>query len=254
MLDLNGSEKVKVLLAQALFGKPDNLLLDEPTNDLDILTLNVLEEYLAGFRGCVIVVSHDRYFMDKVVDHIFEYKGDGIIKDFPGNYSQFREKQSEDERKSATERTLKAKNSTSIPVIPVKKEKKSGLTFKEKKEFEKLRNLDGAVIASIVGQNEHEFAEMAERLLPGEFSAVEIALSCPHTPGYGTLAGQNSPENTERITRAVREKTKLPLFVKLSPNSNAIGEVARCLRDADPAIASAAADVLGHIASTEAAR
>ena len=72
---------------------PNFLILDEPTNDLDILTLNVLEEYLAGFRGCVIVVSHDRYFMDKVVDHIFEYKGDGIIKDFPGNYTQLREKQ-----------------------------------------------------------------------------------------------------------------------------------------------------------------
>ena len=63
---------------------PNFLILDEPTNDLDILTLNVLEEYLAGFRGCVIVVSHDRYFMDKVVDHIFEYKGEGVIKDFPG--------------------------------------------------------------------------------------------------------------------------------------------------------------------------
>ncbi|MDD5040467.1 MAG: dihydroorotate dehydrogenase [Patescibacteria group bacterium] len=96
-----------------------------------------------------------------------------------------------------------------------------------KKEFEKLRDLDGTVIASIVGKDEHEFAEMAERLLPGEFSAVELALSCPHTPGYGTLAGQNSPENTESITRAVREKTKLPLFVKLSPNSSAIADVAR---------------------------
>ena len=74
---------------------PNFLILDEPTNDLDILTLNVLEDYLAGFSGCVIIVSHDRYIMDKVVDHVFEYKSNGIIKDFPGNYTQLREKQKE---------------------------------------------------------------------------------------------------------------------------------------------------------------
>jgi ATP-binding cassette subfamily F protein uup len=135
---LSGGEKRRLYLLTVLMRNPNFLILDEPTNDLDILTLNVLENYLADFRGCVIVVSHDRYFMDKVVDHIFEYKGDGIIKDFPGNYSQFREKQSEDERKSAITRTLKAKNSTSLPDMPVIKEKKPGLTFKEKKEFETL--------------------------------------------------------------------------------------------------------------------
>ena len=90
---LSGGEKRRLYLLTVLMKNPNFLILDEPTNDLDILTLNVLEEYLAGFRGCVIVVSHDRYFMDKVVEHIFEYKGDGVIKDFPGNYTQLREKQ-----------------------------------------------------------------------------------------------------------------------------------------------------------------
>ncbi len=135
---LSGGEKRRLYLLTVLMSNPNFLILDEPTNDLDILTLNVLEDYLAGFRGCVIVVSHDRYFMDKVVDHIFEYKGDGIIKDFPGNYTQFREKQSEEERTTAVKRNLKAKNSTSVPDLPVRKERKTGLTFKEKKEFEAL--------------------------------------------------------------------------------------------------------------------
>jgi ABC transport system ATP-binding/permease protein len=117
---------------------PNFLILDEPTNDLDILTLNVLEEYLAGFRGCVIVVSHDRYFMDKVVDHIFEYKGEGIIKDFPGNYTQLREKQSEMEKLSQAVNINKSSYSDSSIGLKEKKEKKGGLTYKEKKEFEVL--------------------------------------------------------------------------------------------------------------------
>ena len=90
MSELSGKEKVRVMLAQALYGNPDNLLLDEPTNDLDILTLQVLEEYLRDFAGCVIVVSHDRYFMDKIVDHLLVFNGQGDIRDFPGNYTQYR--------------------------------------------------------------------------------------------------------------------------------------------------------------------
>ncbi len=95
------------------------------------------------------------------------------------------------------------------------------------KEFSNLKELGNPVIASIIGTDEKEFAAMAETFLPGEFSAVEVALSCPHTPGYGTLAGQNTPENTEKITKAVREKTKLPIFIKISPDSNPIGEVVK---------------------------
>jgi ATP-binding cassette subfamily F protein uup len=135
---LSGGEKRRLYLLTVLMKNPNFLILDEPTNDLDILTLNVLEEYLAGFKGCVIVVSHDRYFMDKVVDHIFEYKGDGIIKDFPGNYTQLRDKQLETEKQSQTVNSLKDTNSDGPAYLKEKKERKTGLTFKEKKEFEML--------------------------------------------------------------------------------------------------------------------
>jgi ABC transport system ATP-binding/permease protein len=135
---LSGGEKRRLYLLTVLMKNPNFLILDEPTNDLDILTLNVLEEYLAGFRGCAIVVSHDRYFMDKVVDHIFEYKGDGVIKDFPGNYTQLRDKQEETERLLDARKPLKPSDSKSGAFISRKKEKKAGLTFKEQKEFEAL--------------------------------------------------------------------------------------------------------------------
>jgi ATP-binding cassette subfamily F protein uup len=135
---LSGGEKRRLYLLTVLMKNPNFLILDEPTNDLDILTLNVLEEYLAGFRGCVIVVSHDRYFMDKVVDHIFEYKGEGVIKDFPGNYTQLREKQKESEKQPAVTKPPKNSSSAESTLIPLKKEKKQGLTFKEKREFEEL--------------------------------------------------------------------------------------------------------------------
>ena len=135
---LSGGEKRRLYLLTILMKNPNFLILDEPTNDLDILTLNILEEYLTGFKGCVIVVSHDRYFMDKVVDHIFEYKGEGVIKDFPGNYTQLREKQQDTERQLTLNKSLKNLNSEPIPETPLKKEKKSGMSFKEKKEFEAL--------------------------------------------------------------------------------------------------------------------
>jgi ATP-binding cassette subfamily F protein uup len=135
---LSGGEKRRLYLLTVLMKNPNFLILDEPTNDLDILTLNVLEEYLAGFMGCVIIVSHDRYFMDKVVDHIFEFQGNGKMRDFPGNYTQLREKQ-EDETKDAS--NLKNQKPTLRNVSDnqlVKKEKKAGLSYKEKKEFEAL--------------------------------------------------------------------------------------------------------------------
>jgi ATP-binding cassette subfamily F protein uup len=135
---LSGGEKRRLYLLTVLMKNPNFLILDEPTNDLDILTLNVLEEYLAGFKGCVIVVSHDRYFMDKVVDHIFEYKGDGVIKDFPGNYTQLREKQTDIEKQTATAKPSKKTEPGDLSESSVRKEKKQGLTFKEKREFELL--------------------------------------------------------------------------------------------------------------------
>src|ERR1035437_1138412 len=136
---LSGGEKRRLYLLTVLMKNPNFLILDEPTNDLDILTLNVLEEYLAGFRGCVIVVSHDRYFIDKVVDQIFEYKEDGVIKDFPGNYTQLREKQKETEKQISIVKSAKISDHEESS-IPFKKERKQGLTFKEKKEFEILSN------------------------------------------------------------------------------------------------------------------
>jgi ATP-binding cassette subfamily F protein uup len=135
---LSGGEKRRLYLLTVLMKNPNFLILDEPTNDLDILTLNVLEEYLAGFRGCVIVVSHDRYFMDKVVDHIFEYKGNGIIKDFPGNYTQFRDNQKETEKQVSDAKPPKSRNTQENIESTAKKGKKQGLTFKEKREFEEL--------------------------------------------------------------------------------------------------------------------
>jgi ATP-binding cassette subfamily F protein uup len=135
---LSGGEKRRLYLLTVLMRNPNFLILDEPTNDLDILTLNVLEEYLANFRGCVIVVSHDRYFMDKVVDHIFEYKGEGVIKDFPGNYTQLRDKQEETERLIPAGKPSKVSKPDLTADTSARKEKKPGLTFKEKKEFETL--------------------------------------------------------------------------------------------------------------------
>lgn len=135
---LSGGEKRRLYLLTVLMKNPNFLILDEPTNDLDILTLNVLEEYLAGFRGCVIVVSHDRYFMDKVVDHIFENTGEGIIKDFPGNYTQLREKQEEENNRISPRKPSKTDDQVTETIKAVKKNKKPGLTFNEKREFELL--------------------------------------------------------------------------------------------------------------------
>ena len=105
---LSGGEKRRLYLCTVLLKNPNFLVLDEPTNDLDILTLNVLEEYLAGFKGCLIVVSHDRYFMDKVVDHLLVFHGDAKIQDFPGNYSQYREWKAEEDRREAAEAKAEA--------------------------------------------------------------------------------------------------------------------------------------------------
>jgi ABC transport system ATP-binding/permease protein len=135
---LSGGEKRRLYLLTVLMTNPNFLLLDEPTNDLDILTLNVLEEYLAGFRGCVVIVSHDRYFMDKVVDHIFEYKGEGVIKDFPGNYTLLRDALEEEEQKAILAKQSKVPVSIEINEPPVRKDKKQGLSFKEKRELEIL--------------------------------------------------------------------------------------------------------------------
>jgi ATP-binding cassette subfamily F protein uup len=130
---LSGGEKRRLYLCTILMTNPNFLILDEPTNDLDIVTLAVLEEYLRVFQGCVIIVSHDRYFMDKIVDHLFVFDGEGTIKDFPGSYTIWRNKQLEEEEKR--KKVIKPEVKTSLKPA---KEKERKLTFNEKKELEQL--------------------------------------------------------------------------------------------------------------------
>ena len=135
---LSGGEKRRLYLCTVLIRNPNFLVLDEPTNDLDIITLNILEEYLQSFKGCVIVVSHDRYFMDKVVDHLLAFRGNAQIKDFPGNYSQYREwKEVQELLEKENLPENKPKEEKSKSEIQPKDEKKK-LSFKEKREFEEL--------------------------------------------------------------------------------------------------------------------
>ena len=134
---LSGGEKRRLYLCTVLMANPNFLVLDEPTNDLDIETLQVLEEYLCDFKGCVIVVSHDRYFMDKVVDHIFVFNGNGDIKDFPGNYTDWRDWREEEKAAAAKIAAAKAAKENA-PKQGYRAETKRKLSFKERKEYESL--------------------------------------------------------------------------------------------------------------------
>lgn len=137
---LSGGEKRRLYLCTVLMRSPNFLVLDEPTNDLDIVTLNVLEEYLREFKGCLIVVSHDRYFMDKVVDHLFVFRGNADIKDFPGNYTQYREWKELEEIREREELAAQKSKPIQEAVKPNRQqnEQKKRLSFKERKEFEAL--------------------------------------------------------------------------------------------------------------------
>lgn len=137
---LSGGEKRRLYLCTILMKNPNFLVLDEPTNDLDIMTLNILEDYLRNFKGCVIVVSHDRYFMDKVVDHLLAFRGNAEIKDFPGNYTQYREwKEIQDQlEKEAQQAEVKAKEPKPQVATQTNEQPKKKLSFKEKREFEEL--------------------------------------------------------------------------------------------------------------------
>lgn len=132
---LSGGERRRLYLCTVLMKAPNFLILDEPTNDLDIVTLQILEEYLKQFKGCLIIVSHDRYFMDKVVDHLLVFNGDGDVKDFPGNYSQYREwklaKEKDEKAKVAPTVQLESNNTRN-------QNRARKLSYKEKKEFEQL--------------------------------------------------------------------------------------------------------------------
>ncbi len=166
---LSGGEKRKLYLCTVLMRNPNFLVLDEPTNDLDIKTLQVLEEYLQDFPGCVIIVSHDRYFMDKVVDHLLVFKGGGEIQDFPGNYTQYRQ-------------WSQLSSQAESKVVPVEKKEKPAyrnetkrkLTYKEKTEFEQL----GKDIAVL----ETEQAEIEAQLSSGTLSVAEITEKSKRLP------------------------------------------------------------------------
>ena len=180
---LSGGERRRLYLCTVLMRNPNFLVLDEPTNDLDIVTLQVLEEYLQGFKGCVIVVSHDRYFMDKVVDHLLVFNGGGDIRDFPGNYTQYREwkdaKARHDKEQQAT-----AKPQDAPKPARVRQDGKRRMGFKERREFEQL---------------EQEIAD-----LEAEKKAIEDALCS------GTLSVDELTEKSRRLpqlTDLIDEKT-----------------------------------------------
>jgi ATP-binding cassette subfamily F protein uup len=142
---LSGGEKRRLHLLSILFRNPNFLVLDEPTNDLDLQTLRTLEEFLQDFPGCILIVSHDRYFMDRLVDHLFAFEGDGVIRDFPGNYSQYRMwKQLEENAEGKMQKAESKKQNTEAEKLNARGERrkeegeKQKLSFKEKTEFEKL--------------------------------------------------------------------------------------------------------------------
>ncbi|WP_340114803.1 ABC-F family ATP-binding cassette domain-containing protein [Maribellus mangrovi] len=142
---LSGGEQRRLYLCTVLMQNPNFLILDEPTNDLDIMTLNVLEEYLKSFAGCVVLVSHDRFFMDKIVDHLFVFEGEGAVSDFPGNYTIYRNKVEEDEAKQKVKEQAKSKAQSQAQEkaqAKIKSEEKGQnkrkLSYNEKREFEQL--------------------------------------------------------------------------------------------------------------------
>lgn len=166
---LSGGERRRLYLATVLMRSPNFLILDEPTNDLDIVTLTVLEDYLVNFKGCVIVISHDRFFLDRIVDHLFVFKGDGIVRDFPGDYSTYRHcvREEEKERRQAEAATAAptAKEKTATPLKP-KTERAPRLSFKEKKEKEELEKH--------LPDLEKEKSELEEAMSSGSMPPQEI--------------------------------------------------------------------------------
>ncbi len=157
---LSGGEKRRLYLLTVLINNPNFLILDEPTNDLDIHTLNLLEDFLTRFPGCLIIVSHDRYFLDRLTEHLFVFKAPGEIKDFPGNYTDFRKKQKqlEEEKKAALPKTAKP--------APARKREKKKLSYKEQKEFDALEKE--------IEKLEEEKAELLEKMNAGTLPADEL--------------------------------------------------------------------------------
>ncbi len=176
---LSGGEKRRLYLCTVLMQSPNFLVLDEPTNDLDITSLQILEQYLQDFKGCVIIISHDRYFMDKLVDHLFVFKGNGVVKDFPGNYTQYREwEKLEPEPK-------KAQNTLNAPSTPrFQGERKRKMSFREKQEFEAL--------GKEIDELENEKADIEAALSSGTLSTQEIIDLSKRLPVVNDLLDEKS--------------------------------------------------------------
>lgn len=172
---LSGGEKRKLYLCTVLMQNPNFLVLDEPTNDLDIQTLQILEEYLQDFPGCVIVVSHDRYFMDKVIDHLLVFKGEGEVKDFPGNYTQYRDFQKMKSKEEAQQTPIRKSNATEENT---KKDyhnnTKRKMSFKEKREYEQLTER--------ISQLEEEKNNIEGLLCSGTLSIEELTEKSKRLP------------------------------------------------------------------------
>ena len=172
---LSGGEKRKLYLCTVLMQNPNFLVLDEPTNDLDIQTLQILEEYLQDFPGCAIVVSHDRYFMDKVIDHLLVFKGEGEVKDFPGNYTQYRDFQKMKSKEEAQQTPIRKSNATEENT---KKDyhnnTKRKMSFKEKREYEQLTER--------INQLEEEKNNIEELLCSGTLSIEELTEKSKRLP------------------------------------------------------------------------
>ena len=168
---LSGGERRKLYLCTVLMQNPNFLVLDEPTNDLDIVTLQILEEYLQDFPGCVIVVSHDRYFMDKVVDHLLVFRGQGEIKDFPGNYTQYREWE---KLTSTTSNTSQTSQASPTPKASYRHDDRRRLSYKEKREMEQLEREIAAL--------EEEQHQLEQSLCSGTLSVDELTEKSKRLP------------------------------------------------------------------------
>lgn len=162
---LSGGERRRLYLCTVLMQNPNFLILDEPTNDLDISTLRILEDYLADFKGCVLVVSHDRYFMDRIVDHLLVFKGEGQIDDFPGNYSQYREWEALNEKEAEPERSPQPSGGRQERRTATERPRK--MTFKERREFETLE--------TEIEEMENEKKRMEAEMNSGALNGMEIA-------------------------------------------------------------------------------
>ena len=161
---LSGGEKRRLYLATVLMRNPNFLILDEPTNDLDIVTLSVLEDYLSKFKGCVIVVSHDRFFLDRIVDHLFVFKGNGVVKDFPGDYSTYRHCLDMESKMAKTE--AKAESAKASEQRKPKRDNSNKLSYKEKRELEELEKR--------LSELETEKNELEGKMSSGEMSTDEL--------------------------------------------------------------------------------